>query len=236
MAPETALAEQPAAATAVAAAPPAVRTAADLPALLERLGGVPPERVLLNPPPGTATEADAVRLQDSADKRLCEVVFGTLVEKAMGDEEAFVAAALIGEVYGYLKTHALGQVSGADGRKAMSGGNTRMPDVSFIGNERLDGGVVATGSTGRPPHLAVEVISLSNTAAEITLKRTEYFASGVRLVWEIDPPSRTAIAWTALDARTDIPTGGTLDGRDVLPDFSVPLADLLKSLGPPQRP
>src|SRR4051812_34377826 len=38
---------------------------------LRALGGVPLERIVFDPPPGTATEADLLRLVER-DKRLCE--------------------------------------------------------------------------------------------------------------------------------------------------------------------
>ncbi len=37
------------------------------------------------------------------------------------------------------------------------------------------------------PDLAVEVLSPSNTAAEMDQKLRDYFAAGVRLVWYLDP-------------------------------------------------
>ena len=210
-----------------------LRTAADVPGLLERLGNVAPERVLLEPPPGTATEEDALRLHHGEPKRLCELVDGTLVEKAVGDEEEFVAARLIVRLGVYLDRHRLGLLSGSSGRKRMAGGNVRMPDVSFVGNERLDGGRVTTGPTGRPPHLAVEVLSLSNTPEEMALKRAEYFASGVQVVWEIDPRTRTAEVYAGVASSGHVPAAGSLDGGELLPGFALKLTDLFEVLGPP---
>ena len=215
---------------AAAAAVPHLRTAADLPALLRRLGDVPPERVLLDPPPGTATVADAVRLQESIDKRLCEVIDGTLVEKAVSEEASFVAAELIARMLTFARERRLGRVSGPDGRKRMDGGNSRMPDVAFIQAERLVDGRITPGPDGPPPDLAVEVLSPSNTVAEMDRKRREYFASGVTLVWQIDPDTRTASVYTAVDMVVGVPRDGTLDGGTLLPDFAVKLTDLFDVL------
>lgn len=44
---------------------------------LEALGGVPLERVIFDPWPGTATEADLLVFVER-DKRLCELIDGTL--------------------------------------------------------------------------------------------------------------------------------------------------------------
>jgi hypothetical protein len=62
--------------------------------LLANLGGISPDRVRLDPPPGTATPADVVRLYEK-HKRLYELVDGTLVEKTIGAEESYIAATLI---------------------------------------------------------------------------------------------------------------------------------------------
>src|SRR5438132_1209176 len=69
------------------AAPPAAPTIADL---LARLGDIPPERVRAVPPPGTATEADVIAIRER-ERRLYELVDGTLVEKAMGAPESVLA-------------------------------------------------------------------------------------------------------------------------------------------------
>ena len=53
---------------------PEICTLADL---LDRLGGVPPERVRFYPLPGTATEEDVVAI-DAHEDRLCELVDGVL--------------------------------------------------------------------------------------------------------------------------------------------------------------
>jgi hypothetical protein len=61
--------------------------------LLDQLGGIPPERVLVQPAPGHATEQDLLRLLDHED-RLCELVDGVLVEKPMGQYESRMAVVL----------------------------------------------------------------------------------------------------------------------------------------------
>lgn len=58
-------------------------------------------------------------------------------------------------------------------------------------------------------------------------KRAEYFAAGVRLVWEIDPRART---YTAADQFTDLTAADTLGGGSALPGFAVPLVDLFAEL------
>jgi len=77
-------------ATVISNPPETIDTVADL---LDRLGGVPPERVRWRPVPGSATEKDVIDAVCHED-RLCELVDGTLVEKAMGFRESALAMAL----------------------------------------------------------------------------------------------------------------------------------------------
>ena len=58
--------------------------------LLERLGGIAPDRVRIKPPLGTATEADLIAAAQR-DGHACELVDGVLVEKAMGYGESLLA-------------------------------------------------------------------------------------------------------------------------------------------------
>src|SRR5688500_454821 len=58
--------------------------------LLHRLGDVPAFRVRLRPPPGQATVQDVLDVH-AREKRLCELVDGTLVEKGMSYRESALA-------------------------------------------------------------------------------------------------------------------------------------------------
>jgi Uma2 family endonuclease len=80
------------------------------------------------------------------------------------------------------------------------------------------------------PDLVVEVLSPSNTPAEMARKRGEYFRSGVRLLWEIDPRTRTVRVYTSETAVGELSAADTLDGGAVLPGFTLPLAQLFDQL------
>ena len=119
----------------VTIAPPDIKTLADL---RRRLGGIPLERIWFHPAPGTATEKDVIEAEER-ENRLCELVDGTLVEKAMGFEESRLAAKLLHLVSSYLDQNDLGICVGADGMMRIAPGLVRIPDLSFITWERLPG-------------------------------------------------------------------------------------------------
>src|SRR2546423_5473679 len=81
---------------------------------LRALGGVPLERIIFDPWPGTATEADLLRFVER-DKRLCELIDGTLVEKPVGYYESFIAGLLITYLNQVVLPRNLGAVTGEAG-------------------------------------------------------------------------------------------------------------------------
>lgn len=210
-----------------ASLPSTRQTMADL---LDRLGGISPERVLLDPPPGQATEADVVRVGER-DRRLYELVEGTLVEKAVGLRESILAGAILALLRAFVVPRNLGFVSGEAGTMRLFQGLVRMPDVAFVSWGRTpDGRIPVQPVPHLAPDLAVEVLSESNTPAEMARKRREYFESGVRLVWMIDPRDRTAVVYTSPEQMTPLRDDQSLDGGDVLPGFTLSLRDLFAEL------
>ena len=199
---------------------------------LNALGGVPLDRVIFDPWPGTATEADLIRLVDGEPKRLCELVDGTLVEKAMSVTASYVAALLIHFLNGHVIPRGDGFVTGADGMMRMTGRRVRIPDVSFVSFDRVpDRLIPAEPILNFAPDLAVEVLSPSNTRREIAQKLVEYFASGTRLAWIVDPDARTIAVHHGPGEPTSVLTAAdALDGEDVLPGFSLGAADLFRNL------
>ena len=200
--------------------------------LLRRLGNIPPERVRLHPTPGTATEKDVIEVLDR-ENRPCELVDGTLVEKGMGYQESRIAM-LIGTFLNvFVLPRKLGLVTGPDGTIKLFAGLVRMPDVAFTSWDRLPNRKLPRAPIpALAPDLAVEVLSRSNTKAEMTRKLGEYFDAGVRLVWIVDLRKRTARVYTAVDQSVLIQENQALDGGDVLPGFVLPLSELFADVEP----
>jgi Uma2 family endonuclease len=206
---------------------PDIATVADL---LERLGGIPPERVRYYPQPGTATEADVVAIEER-ENRLCELIDGVLVEKPMSYRESMLAVLIATALNVFVRPRKLGVVTGADGMIKLFPGLVRIPDVAYVSRERLPGGRVPPDAIPHlVPDLAVEVLSKSNTPAEMTRKRREYFEAGVRLVWLVDPGPRSVAVFTGAEQFTTVDVDGSLDGGDILPGFTLALRELFAEL------
>lgn len=205
------------------AAPPEPDTLADV---LRALGDIPLDRILWNPRPGTATEADVVRYAGREPRRLVELIDGVLVEKPMGARESYLAFALGGLLYLYNQSRNLGVYGIPDAIMRMRAGRVRLPDLHFTSWALLpDDHAHLLPVVDYPPELAIEVLSESNTRGEMLEKRRDYFAAGSRLVWEFDPRGRTVAVYTDPTTHTTLTVADTLTGGDVLPGFVLRLAD-----------
>jgi Uma2 family endonuclease len=201
--------------------------------LLKHFGGIAPERIRLNPPPGTATERHVTELNDHEDK-LYELVDGVLVEKVMGAPESYVAVEIASELRDFAKKHKLGVVLGADGTLRLMPGLVRIPDVAFISFDRLPGRRVPREAIpDLAPDLAIEVLSKGNTKQEMERKLKDYFFSSVRLVWYVNLKKRTAEIYTSPDQGVTITEEQMLDGGEVVPGFRLPLRTVFDLLEPP---
>ena len=197
--------------------------------LLRRLGDISPDRVRMDPPPGRATFEDLVRVNEEHLGQVCEWVENTLVEKAMGFNESWLAFIIMGHFDAYLRANDVGMCTAPDGVMKILPRIGRAPDVSFISWKSLPGGKPPPRSEKVPalvPELVVEVLSASNTPREMARKRDEYFRAGVKLVWEIDPESRSAIVYTGPNNSTSVLPDGTLDGGEILPGFALSLREV----------
>jgi Uma2 family endonuclease len=205
----------------------AFRTVEDL---LDALGAISPGRVRLEPPPGTAGEVELIAARNDPGG-LCELVDGALVEKGMGYQESLLAGALIAFLREFVTVRNLGLVSAPDGMIRLQPGLVRLPDVAFASWARIPGGRVPSGPiAGFVPELVVEITSASNTPGEMARKRREYFEAGVRLLWEVDPETRSVDVYTRVDEVIRLGEVDTLDGGEVLPGFRLPLTTLFAEL------
>lgn len=206
----------------------------------ERLGHIPEARILTFPAPGTATVQDL--LNDSVTGgRLCELVDGILVEKAMGFRDDHIGLWIGTLINLYLMENNIGLAAGAQGPIRFKLNLVRMPDVSFIRWDSVDDPDEIENPAGAfleyPPDLAIEVLSPGNTRREMEIKLEEYARAGVKLVWYVDPKREEVDVYPRANPKRKrtVTTGGTLDGGDVLPGFSLPIAKIFEKRAPSRK-
>lgn len=193
--------------------------------LVGQLGGISMHRIRLHPSPGCAAEVDVIAAE-ARDNRLCELVDGVLVEKVMGYYESRLAALLIHFLESFLEEHDLGIVAGESGMVRLAPGLVRIPDVSFVSWERLPGRKTPREPVpDLVPDFAVEILSESNTAAEMDRKLGEYLAAGVRLVWFVYPDTQSVHVYTSPKHCAVLSGTQVLDGGSVLPGFQLSIRE-----------
>lgn len=198
-------------------------TLADLAA---RFGPLPLERVRMKPSPGTATEADAIGLNERKEG-LFELIDGILLEKTMAWYESYLGIEIASAIRNYVGQHQLGIVLGEQAMLRLWPGRLRLPDCCFLSWQRMktfpdkSAAAIDVGAD-----LVVEVVSPGNTRQEMEEKLGDYFQSGVLEVWYVYPARREIHQFVSTDEVTVIENGKPLQSTRALPGFSLDTARL----------
>ena len=110
------------------------------------------------------------------------------------------------------------------------GDTVRSPHAAFVRAEQLRPGGLGQGWVPVAPDLVVEVLSPNETASELEAKLRDYRAAGTRLFWVIDPETRTVTVRGNASPDAWLTDRDMLDGGDVVPGFSLPVAKLFARL------
>lgn len=167
------------------------------------------------------------------DGDLYELVDGELVERNMGGKSSWIGGELHGNLWSFNKDARLGWVFPADASyQCFQEDPTRVrrPDTSFIRFGRLPGEQPPDGHIRTVPDLAVEVVSPNDLYSEVRTKVEEYLRAGVRLVWVIDPDTRSVDVRRADGSVSQLGEKDELTGEDVLPGFRCAVRDLFPPL------
>ena len=191
------------------------------------------------PVPNAPTGLTANDLLDLPDDGYTyELVEGRLVRMpGSGLEATVIAGNLLVLLHMFVKARKLGIVSGADGEfNFTQPGETQetalVPDVAFVRADRVPprDSVEYKKAPRLAPDLVAEVASPNQYHPEMAAKARLYLERGVRLVWIVWPGDRQVDIWRpgSDQAGAVLGVGDTLDGLDVLPGFTCPVADLFE--------
>jgi Uma2 family endonuclease len=171
-----------------------------------------------------------------ADGWRYELVDGVLVRMPPpGFDHGELVMNLGGELRDFVRPRNLGTVTGAETGFLLSRPDlpdtVLAPDVAFVRANRVPprGAPERRGYLRLAPDLVAEVASPDQYKPEMAAKARVYIEAGVRLVWIVWPSTQTVDVWRpGSDAPTATLTlADALDGFDVLPGFTYPLAALL---------
>ena len=161
--------------------------------------------------------------------RRLELVKGKVYEMApAGGRHGYVAIKMGAPLSVHVQSNRLGHVFAAEtGFIIQRDPDTvRAPDAAFVSLNRLSADEIPDGYIAVIPDLVVEVVSPSDTRREVRDKVEDWLRAGVRLVWVLYPVSRTASVYRSVENVRNLTEADFLDGEDVVPGFSCPLADL----------
>lgn len=99
-------------------------------------------------------------------------------------------------------------------------------DVVYLNGEQVAAQHDDESLIDGPLTLAAEILSPSNTIEEVEEKVQIYRKKGIRLVWVINPFSKTVTAYRPQGTPEFFHEENELTAPDVLPGFKVPVADL----------
>jgi Uma2 family endonuclease len=177
------------------------------------------------------TEAELLNLKHEGFK--CELVNGDVVMSPAGNfDHGNIIARLIARLTIYaVFEKKLGEVFDGQSGRWMKSGNMRCADIWFMSKARIKAiGGPRQGFLHGAPDLAVEVLSPSETVGQTEEKLKDYFESGSRLVWIVNPADKSVMAYRSLEVFRVLHESESLDGEDVVPGFSMPVAELFAPL------
>jgi Uma2 family endonuclease len=166
----------------------------------------------------TAAQFDEWVIRPENIERDFELISGEIVEKMVSDPDTSMITMFLGGLLSvYVLQHKLGRVTGPDGSYHV-GQNRYIPDVGFIRKSRMPKNYEKRYIPA--PDLAVEVMSPSDSLKALHRKISHYLAANI-VVWAVYPQEYEVEIHIPGQPVRVLSIHDTIDGGDLLPDFSV---------------
>ncbi len=171
------------------------------------------------------------------DGCIYELVEGVLVRMPQsGFEASAISMRLARRLGAYVEDHGLGELSGEQGGYDFSDlgqPDTELgPDIAFVRQDRLAALTPEQYAKALrlAPDLVVEVASPNQWRPGLGKKAQRYLDAGVRIVWIVWPRWQQVDVWRPGNEQPSTTHGveGVLQGEDVVPGFSCPVAMLFR--------
>jgi len=160
----------------------------------------------------------------------CELIRGEVHHMSpAGKRHGKIAGRLHGHIFQFVNEHDLGEVYTAEAGFVVDADafTVRASDMAFITQQR-DAEADTVKFCPIPPDLCAEVLSPDDRAGDVLQKIDDWLRFGVRIVWVVDPKTRTVTVHEPTGHAQTLHESETLTGGDVLPGFEMPLAKLFK--------
>ncbi len=152
-----------------------------------------------------------------------ELIRGVLHETMpTGQEHGEIVANLVLELGVFVKPRKLGRLTASDAGVWLEHDpdTVREPDVAFFSAGKVPPGVRVTGYSEAVPDLVAEIVSPSDSRRAVRDKAWMWVSHGVRMVWVVDPDTRTVDVYRSDEGVLTLGENDLLSGMDVLPGFS----------------
>ena len=168
-------------------------------------------------------------LDEPEDGCVTELVRGTVLrEPRPGRTHARVQFEIARRLGNWVAERGSGEILGESGFILADDPPTvRGPDVALV--LRPPSGAEEPGGWIRgAPDVAIEVLSPSDTFSAVQRKTLECLEAGAARVWIVDPGARTVTVYRPDGSATLLRASHTLRDADLLPGFSLSLAELFE--------
>jgi Uma2 family endonuclease len=147
-----------------------------------------------------------------------------------GERHAWIETLILHYLMLYVLANDAGRVYPGDATFVLKGTSDDIqrqcePDVAFVSKENV---TPSTGYIYRAPDLAVEIVSPSQSTEELRAKIAEYLSCGTQEAWLVIPDEATIEVHKPSKAVTVYQKMDVITNSDVLPGFSLNVADLFK--------
>jgi hypothetical protein len=181
------------------------------------------------------TPADLLKLPDG--ERHLELIRGVVRTRHKGTQASYVTGQLLDPLMQYADLHGHWVFSWSLGYNCFCNepNTVRHTSATLITTPRFSVEQLQRDEPfcDVPPDLVVEVFGMDDTATALDDAFRSWFQAGTRLIWLIDPRSRTVASHRRDGTIVMQDSSDTLTAPDLLPGFSVPVADLFRLPGEP---
>ena len=169
----------------------------------------------------------AARTQVSVEEYLrttydpdCDYVDGEIVERNLGERDH---SELQGEIYAYIRSlrQKLNVYPLIEQRVQVARTRFRVPDICVVAGSRPTEQILTV-----PPLVAIEILSKDDRVEQMQIRINDYLTFGIRYVWVINPPARSAWVYTKDGAHEA--NDGIL--RTENPAIELPLPEIFEAL------
>jgi Uma2 family endonuclease len=136
-----------------------------------------------------------------------------------------ISANVVTLLNNYVRQHRVGRVYTAE-TTFQIGESGRKPDVAFVSKERLPEN--RQQASPIPPDLAVEVVSPTDKVYDVHEKVLEYLDAGTKMVWVIEPITKTVTVYRSKSDIKMLTQNDTLTGEEVVSGFQCAVAEIFE--------